>query len=113
MSEDQTIPIQKVSQNNQINPNLDVPEVKALQREANQSLQEDKTSHDDLFPTEVIDLPSEGFFYDSNNPLSSGRLEMREMTAKEEDILTNQNLIKKGIVLDTLINELIVTQSQR
>ena len=30
------------------------------------------------------------------------------MTAKEEDILTNQNYIKKGIVLDKLIESLIV-----
>ena len=61
------------------------------------------------FPTETIDLPSEGHFYPEGHPLSTGRLELKMMTAREEDILTNQNLIKKGIVLDKLLESLIVT----
>ena len=52
------------------------------------------------FPTEFIDLPTEGHFYPDTSPLSTGRIELKYMTAKEEDILTSQNLIKKGIVLD-------------
>ncbi len=60
------------------------------------------------FPTEVIDLPSKGHFYSEDNPLSSGHIELRYMTAKEEDILTSQNLIKKGTVLDKLLESLIV-----
>ena len=39
------------------------------------------------FPSEVIDLPSEGYFYPTGSPLSSGRIELKCMTAKEEDIL--------------------------
>jgi len=61
------------------------------------------------FPTEVIDLPSQGHFYPSTSPLSSGRVELKYMTAREEDILTSQNLIKKGVVLDELLKALIVT----
>ncbi len=61
------------------------------------------------FPTEVIDLPSQGHFYPENSPLASGRVELKYMTAREEDILTSQNLIKKGIVLDELLKALIVT----
>lgn len=61
------------------------------------------------FPTELIDLPSEGHFYPSTSPLASGRVELKYMTAKEEDILTSQNLIKKGVVLDELLKALIVT----
>lgn len=61
------------------------------------------------FPTEYIDLPSEGHFYPLSSPLSSGRIQLKYMTAKEEDILTNQNLIKKGVVLDELLKALIVT----
>ena len=61
------------------------------------------------FPSEVIDLPSGGRVYSKNSPLSSGKIEIKYMTAKEEDILTSQNLIKKGIVIDKLLNELIVT----
>lgn len=61
------------------------------------------------FPTEYIDLPSQGHFYSPSSPLSSGRIQIKYMTAKEEDILTNQNLIKKGLVLDELLRAIIVT----
>ena len=60
------------------------------------------------FPTEVIDLPSRGHFYAKDNPLSSGQVEIKYMTAKEEDILTSETLIRKGIVVDYLLKELIV-----
>jgi len=60
------------------------------------------------FPTEMVDLPSKGWFYDSKNPLASGTIEIKYMTAKEEDILTSANLIKKGIVFDKLLQALIV-----
>ena len=62
------------------------------------------------FPTEVVELPSKGLIYPKDNPLSSGKLEMKYMTAREEDILTNQNYIQKGIVLDKLLESLIVSE---
>ena len=61
------------------------------------------------YPTERIDLPSKGYFYSESDPLSLGYVDMKMMTAKEEDILTSQNLIKKGVVLDKLLESLIVT----
>ena len=61
------------------------------------------------YPTEIVDLPSKGFFYEESNPLSSGQVEIKYMTAKEEDILTSTNLIKKGVVLDKLLQSLIVS----
>jgi len=61
------------------------------------------------FPTEVITLPSQGKVYSENNPLSSGQIEMKYMTAREEDILTSANLIKQGVVLDKLMQSLIVS----
>lgn len=63
------------------------------------------------YPTELIDLPSGGYFYPSGHPLSSGHIEMKLMTAREEDILMNQNLIKKGVVLDTLLESLIINKN--
>lgn len=114
MSEQNNIPISRpAARAEQINPNVNLPpEIKqALQNEINQKAVGGniaaQASHD--FPTEVIDLPSEGFFYDPSSPLSSGRVELKYMTAKEEDILTSQNLIKKGIVLDKLLEAMIVT----
>ena len=61
------------------------------------------------FPTEVVSLPSKGHFYPEDNPLSSGEIEVKYMTAKEEDILTSQSLIRKGVVLDKLLEALVVS----
>lgn len=61
------------------------------------------------FPTETIDLPSGGKLYPEGTPLRSGRLDIKYMTAKEEDILTSTNLIQKGIVIDKLMESLVVT----
>ena len=62
-------------------------------------------------PTEQVELPSKGLLYSEDNPLSSGKVEIKYMTAKEEDILTNQSYIKKGIVLDKLLQSLIVDKN--
>jgi|TARA_R110000744_G_scaffold374275_1_gene486942 hypothetical protein len=61
-------------------------------------------------PTETVDLPSKGLLYPEDSPLASGVLEMKYMTAKEEDILTNQNYIKNGTVIDKLLQSLIVSK---
>ena len=60
-------------------------------------------------PTETIKLPSKGLLYPTDNPLSSGEIEIKYMTAKEEDILTNANYINNGTVLDKLMKSLIVS----
>jgi hypothetical protein len=62
------------------------------------------------FPTEEIELPSKGLIYPKDNPLSSGKVEVKYMTAKEEDILSNQSYIQKGIVLDKLLKSVIINQ---
>ena len=62
------------------------------------------------FPTEMVDLPSKGLLYPKDSPLASGKIEMKYMTAKEEDILTNQNYIQSGVVIDKLLQSLIVTK---
>ena len=61
------------------------------------------------FPSEEVELPSKGLIYPEDNPLSSGKVEVKYMTAKEEDILTNENYIKKGIVLDKLLQSVIIS----
>lgn len=62
------------------------------------------------FPTEVIELPSKGLVYPESNPLSKGSVEIKYMTAKEEDILASQNLIRKGVVLDKLFESVLVSK---
>jgi len=61
------------------------------------------------FPTEMVTLPSKGLLYPEGSPLKKGEIEMKYMTAREEDILTNQNLIKNGTVIDKLLQALIIT----
>ena len=61
-------------------------------------------------PTETIELPSKGLLYPEDSELAKGILEMKYMTAREEDILTNQSYIKNGTVLDKLMKSLIVTK---
>ena len=60
-------------------------------------------------PTETVELPSKGLLYPEGNPLSSGTVEIKYMTAKEEDILTNNAYIKDGTVIDKLLKSLIVS----
>tara|TARA_R110000851_G_scaffold112323_3_gene236412 strand:- start:3160 stop:4050 length:891 start_codon:yes stop_codon:yes gene_type:complete len=67
-----------------------------------------KSKEKSKFPTEIIDLPSKGLLYPKDNPLSQGQIEMKYMTAKEEDILTSQSYIKNGTVLDKLFRALII-----
>ncbi len=62
------------------------------------------------FPTEEVELPSKGLLYPKENPLSSGKVEMKYATTREEDILTNQNYIKQGVVLDKLLQSMVVSK---
>ena len=73
---------------------------------------EQKQVSDYKFPTEIIELPSKGLIYPKDNPLSSGKVELKYMTAKEEDILTTQSYIKDGSVLDRLFQSLIVSNGE-
>lgn len=60
-------------------------------------------------PTEMIDLPSKGLVYAKENPLSEGKVEMKYMTAREEDILTNVNLLRQGLAIEKMLKSLIKT----
>ena len=62
------------------------------------------------FPTEIIDLPSKGLVYPEGHPLRKGNIEIKYMTAREEDILASQTLIKKGVVLDKLFESIVVEE---
>jgi len=95
--QDQTISITRPPQA----PSVNVPDAVRLTST--------KQAEKPKYPSEVIGLPSEGYFYKENNPLNSGVVDVKYMTAKEEDILTSQNLIKKGVVLEKLLESLIVT----
>jgi len=58
-------------------------------------------------PSEMIDLPSKGLIYPKESPLASGQVEMKYMTAREEDILTNVNLLRQGLAIEKMLQSLI------
>ena len=59
------------------------------------------------FPTEALSLPPQGLLYPKDSPLRSGTIDVKYMTAKEEDILTSQNLIEQGKVITRLLESII------
>jgi hypothetical protein len=62
-----------------------------------------------VVPTEFVDLPSGGRFYAEGHPLhNESTIEIKQMTAKEEDILTSRSLLKKGIALDRVLRNVII-----
>tara|TARA_R110002012_G_scaffold234803_3_gene408451 strand:- start:2456 stop:3253 length:798 start_codon:yes stop_codon:yes gene_type:complete len=63
-------------------------------------------------PTEFVELPSKGQFYPPTHPLHGvDVVEIRHMTAKEEDILTSESLLKKGLVMERLIQSVLVDKT--
>ena len=62
-----------------------------------------------VVPTEFVELPSKGLLYTQNHPLhGQDSIEIKQMTAKEEDLLTSKTLLKKGIAIDRLVQSLLV-----
>tara|TARA_Y100000310_G_scaffold201807_1_gene201881 strand:+ start:2392 stop:3201 length:810 start_codon:yes stop_codon:yes gene_type:complete len=65
-----------------------------------------------VVPTEFVDIPSGGKLYPPDHPLHQKEcIEIRQMTAKEEDILTSRSLLKKGVAIDRLIRSVIVDKA--
>ena len=63
-------------------------------------------------PTEFVDLPTKGKFYPEDHPLHNQEtIEIRYMTAKDEDILTSKTLLKKGVAVDRMLSNIIVNKS--
>jgi len=74
-----------------------------------QNVQPQTTPFNFIIPTEVVDLPSNGEYYAAGHPLcGASSIEIKHMTAKEEDILTSATLLKKGIALDRMLQSIIV-----
>ena len=60
-------------------------------------------------PTDFVELPSKGKYYSEGHPLhNTETIEIKHMTAKEEDILTSRSLLKKGLAVDRLLQNIIV-----
>lgn len=62
-----------------------------------------------IVATELVDLPSKGLFYDEGHPLHNAEtIEIKHLTTKEEDILTNQSFLKNGTAIDRMLQSIIV-----
>ena len=63
-------------------------------------------------PTELVELPSKGVFYGQESTLHGrSEIEIKQLTAKEEDILSSEEYLKKGTVLDKLIESILIDKS--
>ena len=70
------------------------------------------TSLSYITPTEFVELPSRGRLYPEDHPLAGvDTVELRHMTAKEEDILTSEALLRKGLALDRMLQSLLVDKT--
>jgi len=73
-----------------------------------ENISKEVPKHD--FETEIIKLPSKGILYSKESGLSDGTVEMRYMTAADEDILLSKSLVTQGIAIDRLLRALIVSK---
>ena len=65
-----------------------------------------------IVPTEIVDLPSRGVLYTQGHPLhGKDSIEIKQMTAKEEDMLTSRSLLQKGVALDRVLSSIIIDKS--
>ena len=80
--------------------------------DTNQVEQNNNTTFSFPLPTEIVDLPSRGTFYGPNSTLhGKTEIEIKYMTAKEEDILTSASLAKKGLTIERLLRSLVIDKS--
>ncbi len=73
--------------------------------------QEAENAFSFVVPTEFVELPSKGKYYPPGHPLHNQQhIEVRHMTAKEEDILTSRTLLKQGVALDRVLKNIIINK---
>jgi hypothetical protein len=88
----------------------------AVDQPASVSVEQKEQQKTDLLsflnPTHFVDLPSKGKFYSAGHPLfNKDTVEIRFMTAREEDILTSKSLLKKGIAVDRMLESVLIDKS--
>ena len=77
-----------------------------------QAMNENAGGFSFVIPTEFVELPTGGRYYPPGHPLhGESAIEIKQMTAKEEDMLTSRTLLKKGVALDRVIGSLIVNKA--
>jgi len=63
-------------------------------------------------PTEFVELPSGGKYYPEGHPLHGVEsVEIKIMTAKEEDILINESYLREGVAVEKLLKSVLIDRS--
>lgn len=99
--------IQNDTPNNEIS--ADVNNITEVNQPINTTPFQVEQKNEFAFPTEIIKLPSKGLLYPPDSPLSKGEIEIKYMTAKEEDILSTQSYLTNGVIMDKVCESIIVT----
>jgi hypothetical protein len=77
---------------------------------ADQARKHYETEQQNKLPSMIVPLVSGGKIYPKDHPLHEGKIEMRYMTAYDEDILTNVSYLRDGVMLDRLIESVSLTK---
>jgi len=78
-------------------------------RDSHQDAPPQKSLLDFVSPTDFVELPSKGVFYPEGHPLHNKEvIEIKYMTAKEEDILTSETLLRKGLAVERFLESVIL-----
>ena len=98
-----------MSRNNRNRLNKGLEQTKPADAEAPLANLSDEGLFSFATPTEIVELPSKGRFYSEDHPLHNvAEIEIKHMTAKEEDILSSKSLLRKGIAIDRLLQSVII-----
>ena len=90
---------EKITVGNNLNRNMSTEDEKKVIAQGYNIPEEFVNNDEFIIPTEKIDLPSQGLFY----PNKKSTVEIKYMTAEEDNILFSSDLIKSGKVLDVLL----------
>jgi hypothetical protein len=77
---------------------------------ADQARQHYETEQQSKLPSIIVPIVSKGKIYPKDHPLREGKIEMRYMTAYDEDILTNVSYVREGVMLDKLLESISLTK---
>ena len=117
MSEEKTASIQFGEDEEQVSTDINPQEINENPQEYARKVASQKASEYDQMagfsvPRDYVMLPSKGRIYSSDSPLYNlEEIEVRHMTAADEDILTSRALLRTGKAIDTMLSNVLMNKS--
>ena len=117
MSEEKTASIQFGEDEEQVSTDINPQEINENPQEYARKVASQKASEYDQMagfsvPRDYVMLPSKGRIYPTNSPLHNlEEIEVRHLTAVDEDILTSRALLRSGKAIDTMLGNVIMNKS--